>query len=850
MAATSPPARPVAAASAARLLSPMWWTRLTWLLLAFVALLPVGALGMWSYHIAAKSVRDLVRSNNQAAATITGELLGHDLENGLHLAEAAATLPNMIQAVEAHDVEGVRQRLRPMVDAFSWVDRAFVLDTKGILWADFPPAPESLGQDFSFRDYFSRVAGRWQPSVSEVFQRRAKPSVLVVAFSVPVRNAEQQPVGILVHQSRLEQITEWVDSIRVGTGGHVILLDHNGAVAGHPRLSLQERRYEDYARLEPVQRALRGKMTPSYEYVDPISQKAMVGTFMPIDVKGRYWVVVAQQPAELAYAPIRDVKLRIATGAGFLMLLAIAAAGLLGENSRRLKRQAKRLAEQNQHMAQLAAIVESSDDAILSTTPDGLITSWSPGAGRMYGYAPEETVGKPLAMLCTDGCRKDLEPLLQWIREGRALESHPMVHQAKDGHPLNVDLTFSPIRDASGQVVQVSAVVHDITDLKNAEEELRRVQRFLESIVENLPDMVFVKDANELRFVSFNRAAEELLGYRRAQMIGKNDYDLFPRPEAEFFTAKDRAVLESRQMLDIPEEPIHTLSKGARVLHTKKIPILDEGGHPIYLLGISEDVTDRKQAEEALAEKTRELQRSNADLEQFAYVASHDLQEPLRMIASYVQLLERRYRGKLDADADEFIGYAVDGAKRMQTLINDLLSYSRVGTKGRPFEPTDCEKVLDHVLSDLKGAIEDSHAQVTHNPLPTVNADPVQIAQLLQNLVNNAIKFHGDQPPRVHISAKPPTEPPDQGQPGQPGPAAKEWLFSVRDNGIGIPPEHRDRIFLIFQRLHTRQEYPGTGIGLAVAKRIVERHGGRIWVESEPGLGSTFYFTIPEGGGL
>lgn len=237
--------------------------------------------------------------------------------------------------------------------------------------------------------------------------------------------------------------------------------------------------------------------------------------------------------------------------------------------------------------------------------------------------------------------------------------------------------------------------------------------------------------------------------------------------------------------------------------------------------------------EQALERTMAELERSNAELEQFAYIISHDLQEPLRMVASYTQLLEKRYKGSLDADADEFIAYAVDGARRMQNMIQSLLSYSRVGTRGKPFEPTECESVFKQALANLKVTIDESGAGVTHDPLPRVMADETQLIQLFQNLLANAIKFRGEEQPRIHVSAKE---------------DSNECLFSVSDNGIGINPGYFDRIFVIFQRLHGREEYPGTGIGLSVCKRIVERHGGRIWVESQPGEGSTFHFTIPRGG--
>lgn len=245
------------------------------------------------------------------------------------------------------------------------------------------------------------------------------------------------------------------------------------------------------------------------------------------------------------------------------------------------------------------------------------------------------------------------------------------------------------------------------------------------------------------------------------------------------------------------------------------------------------EIVERKRAEKALARKAQELTRSNADLEQFAYVASHDLQEPLRMVSSYVQLLARRYRGKLDADADEFIYYAVDGAKRMKALIDSLLRYSRVRTGGKPFERTDSGEVVGEVLANLRLAIEESGACVTCDPLPIVTADPTQLGQVFQNLVGNALKFRGDGQTKVHIAA-------ERGD--------GEWIFSVQDNGIGFDPQYSDRLFRVFERLHSRAEYAGTGIGLAICKSVAERHGGRVWADSEPDKGSTFYFTIAMNG--
>jgi light-regulated signal transduction histidine kinase (bacteriophytochrome) len=238
---------------------------------------------------------------------------------------------------------------------------------------------------------------------------------------------------------------------------------------------------------------------------------------------------------------------------------------------------------------------------------------------------------------------------------------------------------------------------------------------------------------------------------------------------------------------------------------------------------------ERLRAEEAIKRYTKELERSNQELQQFAYVASHDLQEPLRMVSSYLQLLERRYGEQLETDAKDFINFAVDGAKRMQALINDLLAYSRVGTRGQPFAEVDLNLIVQQTNNNLKIAIEENKASIICDPLPVVYGDYTQLTQLFQNLIGNAIKFHGNRAPKIRISEE-----------------SKNGLvhLKVSDNGIGIEPQYADRIFLIFQRLHTREEYPGTGIGLAICKRIVERHGGSIWVESQTGEGTTFHFTL------
>jgi PAS domain S-box-containing protein len=393
-----------------------------------------------------------------------------------------------------------------------------------------------------------------------------------------------------------------------------------------------------------------------------------------------------------------------------------------------------------------------------------------------------------------------------------------------------VSVTVSPIRDAEGRIEGVSAINHDITAWKRAEAELSRANAYNRSLIEaSLDPLVTISPAGSITDV--NAATEKATGCSREELIGKDFCDYFTDPKK----AREgyRQVFREGWVRDYELEIRHRDGHSTPVLYSASV-YRDESGAVAGVCAAARDITDRKRAEQILARQTAELARSNAELQQFAYVASHDLQEPLRAVASFTKLLSERYGGRLDADADDFIGFAVEGAKRAQRLINDLLAYSRVGTRGGAFAATDCEAVFQDALADLAAAIEETGGIVTHERLPVVDGDETQLGQVFLNLIGNALKFHGAAPPRVHVSAQQ---------------TSGEWQFSVRDNGIGISPEYGETIFEVFQRLHTTAEYPGTGIGLAIARKIIDRHGGRIWVESEPGKGATFYFTIPLKGG-
>ena len=358
-------------------------------------------------------------------------------------------------------------------------------------------------------------------------------------------------------------------------------------------------------------------------------------------------------------------------------------------------------------------------------------------------------------------------------------------------------------------------------------EDLRLSNLYNRSLIEASVDPFVTIDPNG-KITDVNGSTEVITGFRREDIIGTDFSDYFTEP----LKAREgyQQVFENGVVRDYELEIKNKDEHITPVIYNASV-YKDDSNNVIGIFASARDITELKETEKVLKLRLNELARSNAELEQFAYVSSHDLQEPLRMIASYLQLLERKYKGKLDAKADKYINFSVDGATRMQNLIDDLLSFSRVTTQANELIPTDLESVYNEVLSNLEVLISENNAIIKHDPLPVVIADKTQISQVFQNLINNAIKFRSKDQPKINISV---TKEDNQ------------WLFAVQDNGIGIDPKHSDRIFEVFKRLHKKRDYPGTGIGLAICKKIIERHSGHIWVESELGKGSIFYFSLPK----
>lgn len=469
----------------------------------------------------------------------------------------------------------------------------------------------------------------------------------------------------------------------------------------------------------------------------------------------------------------------------------------------------------------LGSVVDSSDDAIISKDLDGTITSWNKSAERLFGYTEAEALGRPITMLIPEDRLQEEPQIIARLEKGERVDHFETIRRRKDGSLIEISLTISPIRDYEGNVIGASKIARDATLLKRGD----RANRLLSAIVDSSDDAIISKSLEGI-ITSWNKSAERLFGYTEAEAIGKSITMLIPEDRLE-------------------EEPeiIRRLRRGERVDHFETIrrkkdgtlldisltisPVKDATGTVIGASKIARDITERKRID-------AELRRINRDLEQFAFSASHDLQEPLRNIKIYSELLARRYRQKLDAEALEYLGYLQTGASRMENLVRDLLAYTRVSVVPQSIGTIDANAVLSAALESFSSLIAETGAVVTSDDLPSVPMFDVHLQQLFQNLIGNALKYRSKGTiPTVHVAC------------------ARQhncYDFSVRDNGIGIRAKYREAIFAIFKRLHNDDEYSGTGIGLAICQRIVEQYDGRIWVDSELGQGSTFHFTIRCGG--
>ena len=458
--------------------------------------------------------------------------------------------------------------------------------------------------------------------------------------------------------------------------------------------------------------------------------------------------------------------------------------------------------------------------------PDGTILRANQAELRALGYSAEEYIGHSIAEFHVD--EPVIADILRRLTNDEVLDNYEARLRCKNGAILTVAINSSVYRK-DGKFIHTRCLTRDLSSERLAAE----LEKRLAAIVESSDDAILSKDLNGM-ISSWNRGAESLFGYTAEEAIGKPISMLAPPDRIEEISNILERVGRGERV-----DPYQTkrTTKDGRILWISLTvsPIMDAAGNIIGASKVARDITHRIQSEEALQAANDSLTRANADLEQFAYSASHDLQEPLRMVLAYSELLKKRYGGQLSGDGDEFIGYLVEGATRMEHLLHDLRTFTQSAAIDQE-DPRgiDANECLLRTIGNLKTTISDNGATITHDRLPVLMMHEFQLEQLFQNLIANAIRYHSQAPPIIHVGAK---------RVGQ------YWELCVRDNGMGVDPKYKEQIFGIFKRLHTSSEVPGTGMGLAICQRIVEGGGGRIWMESEPGGGSTFFFTVPAGQG-
>jgi PAS domain S-box-containing protein len=522
----------------------------------------------------------------------------------------------------------------------------------------------------------------------------------------------------------------------------------------------------------------------------------------------------AQRARKLSSSGAAAAAARRGVSDSILSVLA-QAGGDLGE--------ARRIAQELIDILPVPVFIKARDGRYLAVN-----SAWE----EFFGIARERFIGKQV---------DELYPSAPWVAgEHRAMDeelwkapgsqSYEIKITTRNAGPRSTIYHKATFPGPDGEVAGLMGTIIDVTGRKKAKRALRESEERFRQTFELAASGIAHVDLNG-RFLRVNHALCRILGYSADELAGRTVKDV-SHPDDQGVTDAERRRMHDGKLDSVDFEKRYLRKDGETVWVDLTVALVrDEERRPVYEIAVFDDITARKRADAELRAANEELARSNAELEQFAYVASHDLQEPLRMVASYTQLLGKRYGERLDGDAKEFMTYIVDGAGRMKQLIEDLLAYSRVGTRGRNFRPVKLEAVFERARSNLRGALEDSGGELTRDALPEVQGDESQLVQLLQNLIGNAIKFRSAEAPRVHVSSVL---------------NENEYAIAVQDNGIGIEAQYFERIFMVFQRLHDKGRFPGTGIGLAICKKVVDRHGGRIWVESAPGKGSRFVFTLPK----
>jgi|GEM_PF-1061238 len=863
----------------------------TRLILAFVlmVLLPIVVIsvvvaisGLESAQMQLASHIDLVASLKEAALNTRGATLKAELGNGLIGENTQQYIRALVQKPRGSSeyqaaraaMKGRFQQLMAQTQRF---EEIFLMDQKGRVVLS--TEPEQEGHAYADQAFFQR--GLKGPVIHLSSIGRMK-----IAVARPVADESSRVLGVLASHAHLGPFSE---IIRVPSGlgktGKTYLVSSDETLltavpAGEPGIRVHSEgiraALENQGKTSGVYKDFRGaRVIGAYHWLPELgvifaAEQEQAESFRPIYVLLAINTSVALAAILIAAivslgvtrsiaAPLADLAetaTRIAAGNLDLTaevkrkdeIGALAQAFNFMTTKLRQTMEGLRKSEEKYR-----SIIENAVGGIFQSTPEGRYIAVNPALTRMLGYAsPEE-----LMEAVTDISRQlyvDPERRLEFMRllqdQGSVNLFECQVYR-KAGGKIWVSLSARAVRNTDGILLYYEGVVEDISERKHVEEALRESEDRYRRLVELSPNGVSLHSEGKIVFV--NTAGAKLLGAASPEdLVGRPFLDFVHYDFHEIVKTRVRECIEQDKAMPLIEEKFIRLDGSVIDVEVATVPTTFQGKHAIQV--VARDITQRKRTADMLAQKTAELERSNKELEHFASIVSHDLKEPLSTIGGFAEILQERYKDTIDDKGQRALSHIVKGALRMELLIHDLLTYARVTSGGGSFKTIQCSDVLDMALSNLRASIEEHNAVITFDDLPVVRGDKMQFVQLFQNLIGNAIKYRSEKPPRIHISVK---QISDFGLRITEYEATPEiriqrsetktgWLFSITDNGIGIAPVHFEKIFQIFNRLHSNEKYPGTGIGLAICKKIVEHHGGRLWVESEPGKGSTFYFTIPD----
>jgi PAS domain S-box-containing protein len=713
------------------------------------------------------------------------------------------------------------------------IDRLFLADKNGTVWADSPVVPGAKGNNFAHRNWYrGLVKNNFQPYISKAYKRILAPQINVVNASFPIKTEEGEVLGILVIQLQLAQFKTWSERKELEPGEIIYIVDQAGQLISGPGAD-SEKPIIDYSKGQAVPKVLQGKSGVEKIYSHEHKQELLVA-YAP--VPGYNWGVVVAQPFAQAFVKRNASLASVLIIFGIIFLLNILFAYLIIHNMGKLRR-TKEMLRKNEERYALA--LKGTNDGLwdwdVTTNKVFFSARWK----SMLGYAEDEfpnTFEAWKERLHPEDVDRAMATIQAYFdKKTQIYESeYRLLH--KDGTYRWILARGMALWNKDGQPYRMIGSHTDLTERKRLEDQREQAENFLSSIVENVPIMLFVKDARDLRMIRWNKASEEITGINAVEIIGKTDYDFFPKEQAEFFVSKDREVLNTGQLFEVQEEPIDTRHKGTRTLRTKKIPIMDQAGKALYLLGISEDITEKKKAEAKILElnnaleiQVKQLEKTNKELKDVTHIISHDLKAPLRGIEMLGQWLLSDCTENLSETCRNNIVVMNERVNRMHNLIEGILRYAHIGRTTGEKEELNLNALIAETV-DLITPPENIQI-ITETEMPVVVAEKAPLQQLFQNLISNAVKYIDKPQGIVKIGA---TE------------EGNFWKFYVSDNGPGIEEEYFQRIFQLFQTLQARDEFESTGIGLTIVKKVVENFGGKIWLESKPGEGTTFYFTLPK----